>query len=128
MRPTMSDSVELVIDAKTPLGEGALWDAQAQVLYWVDIIRGEVHVYNPAAHTDRCINVGSMVGTVVPRASGGLMLAVQRGFASLDLNTEAVTLLAAPEPERPDLRFNDGKCDPAGRFWAGTMGKDAMIA
>jgi sugar lactone lactonase YvrE len=123
----MSDTVELVIDAKAELGEGALWDAKAQRLYWLDIIRGEVHIYDPAAQTDRCIHVGEMVGTVVPRASGGLMLAVERGFASLDLNTEQLALVAAPEPRRPDLRFNDGKCDPAGRFWAGTMGKHAIV-
>lgn len=123
----MSDTVELVIDAKAELGEGAIWDAQAQRLYWLDIMKGEVHIYDPAAQTDRCIHVGEMVGTVVPRASGGLMLAVERGFASLDLNTEHLELVAAPEPRRPDLRFNDGKCDPAGRFWAGTMGKDDMV-
>ncbi len=119
----MTDQVELVIDAQAELGEGPLWHAQAQRLYWVNIIRGEVHVYNPAAGTDRCVHIGQQVGTVVPRASGGLMLAVEQGFASLDLDTEQLTLLADPEAHLPGNRFNDGKCDPAGRFWAGTMGR-----
>lgn len=123
----MSNQVELVMDAQAELGEGALWDARISRLYWVDIIRGEVHVFDPAAKTDRTIHVGQMVGTVVPRKSGGLMLAVENGFASLDLDTEELTLVAAPENHSPHLRFNDGKCDPAGRFWAGSMGKDAMI-
>lgn len=123
----MTDHVELVIDAKAELGEGAIWHAQTQRLYWIDIVRGEVHLYDPAAGTDRCLQVGQMVGTVVPRASGGLMLAVETGFASLDLDTGQLTLLAEPEGSRPDLRFNDGKCDPAGRFWAGSMGKADMV-
>ncbi len=117
----MTDHVELVLDAKAELGEGALWHAQAQRLYWVDIIRGEVHVYDPRAQTDRTIRVGQQVGTVVPRRSGGLMLALHHGFASLDLDTEQVTVLNDPEQALPNNRFNDGKCDPAGRFWAGTM-------
>ena len=118
----MTDQPDLVIDAQAALGEGPLWHAQTQRLYWVDIIPGEVHVYDPAAGTDRCINVGQQVGTVVPRVSGGLMLALEHGFASLDLETERLTLLADPEAHLPGNRFNDGKCDPAGRFWAGTMG------
>ena len=123
----MTDQVELVLDARALLGEGALWDHQAQRLYWVDIERGEVHVYDPAAGEDRCLTVGQMVGTVVARASGGLMLAVEQGFASFDPDTGALAVLAAPEAGKPGLRFNDGKCDPAGRFWAGSMGRDDMV-
>lgn len=123
----MSDQVELVLDAKAELGEGALWDHQAQRLYWVDIVRGEVHRYDPAAGDDRCFNVGQMVGTVVARARGGLMLAVEQGFASFDPATGALDIVAAPEAGKPGMRFNDGKCDPAGRFWAGSMGRDAMV-
>jgi sugar lactone lactonase YvrE len=104
------------------LGEGPLWHAQTRRLYWVDISAGALHVYDPQAQTDRCIQVGQPVGTVVPRRSGGVMLALQHGFASLDLDTEMLTLLHDPEAHLPGNRFNDGKCDPAGRFWAGTMG------
>jgi len=117
----MTDSVEIVLDAHAELGEGALWHAQTQRLYWVDILQGIVHVYDPATNTDRAIAVGQAVGTVVPRRSGGLMLAVKQGFASLDLETEALTIVATPDDHKPTNRFNDGKCDPSGRFWAGTM-------
>jgi sugar lactone lactonase YvrE len=110
---------ELVLDAKAELGEGALWHAGK--LLWVDIIHGEVHVFDPATGRDRFVTVGQMVGTVVPRARGGAMVAVQAGFATLDLDTGALGLVSHPEAHLPANRFNDGKCDPAGRFWAGTM-------
>jgi sugar lactone lactonase YvrE len=117
----MAKSVELVVQAKPEHGEGALWHAEKQLFYWVDITRGVVHIYDPASNIDRAIDVGQAVGTVVARRSGGLMLAVRDGFASLDLDTEQMTLVANPEAGKHNLRFNDGKCDPAGRFWAGSM-------
>ncbi len=117
----MTNTVELVVDAKATLGEGPIWHAQRQVLYWVDILEKKVHIYDPAANQDRAIDVGQYVGTVVPRKSGGLMLALHHGFASLDPDTQQLQIIHDPESHLPDTRFNDGKCDPAGRFWAGTM-------
>jgi sugar lactone lactonase YvrE len=119
----MTDGVELVLDAKARLGEGAVWDVSRQVLYWVDIEGHQVHSFDPVTGRDRSFPVGDSVGTIVPRASGGVAIALGRAFAALDLETSAVTLLAEPEAEkaRPGNRFNDGKCDPRGRFWAGTM-------
>jgi sugar lactone lactonase YvrE len=114
-------SCELEFDAKAKLGEGPCWDARHQLLYWVDIERFELHVYNPATKTDRAINVGQHIGSAVVRKSGGLLLALREGFFHLDPATEQLTHLLDPEPECPENRFNDGKCDPAGRFWAGTM-------
>ncbi|MDY0168558.1 MAG: SMP-30/gluconolactonase/LRE family protein [Thermoguttaceae bacterium] len=113
--------VELILDAQAVLGEGPLWHAPSQRLYWVDINRHEVHVFSPADGSDRAIDVGQKVGTVVVRHSGGLALALHRGLATLDLETGQVDILCDPEADLPDNRFNDGKCDPAGRFWAGTM-------
>jgi sugar lactone lactonase YvrE len=117
-------AAELILDARAKLGEGALWDARRQVLYWVDILKNALHVYDPLAQADRVIDVGQYAGTVVPRRAGGVMLALQHGFASLDLETEELDLIHDPEPHLPGNRFNDGKCDPAGRFWAGTMALD----
>jgi sugar lactone lactonase YvrE len=122
---SMPNEAELVIDAHADLAEGAIWDSKNALLYWVNINGHEVHVYDPATDTDRAINVGEPVGTVVARASGGVMLALKSGFAHLDLDTEELTRVCDPEGHNPDLRFNDGKCDPAGRFWAGTItGRD----
>jgi len=121
----MVGDIEVAVDAQAALGEGAIWHARRNVLYWVDIDAGEVHVYDPATGADRAIGVGQKVGTVVPRASGGVMVAVEEGFAHLDLDTGDLTLVCDPPEHNPALRFNDGKCDPAGRFWAGTItGRD----
>ncbi len=118
----MADQVELVLDAKTQLGEGAIWHSQKHVLYWVDIDAGLLHIYDPKTNRDRSLSTGQPVGTVVPRASGGVMVALRDGFAALNLETGAITPITNPESHLQN-RFNDGKCDPAGRFWAGTMGK-----
>jgi len=117
----VNEEVRLVLDAHATLGEGAIWDAKTRRLYWVDIDLGLVHVFDPAAANDRSINVGQPVGTVVPRTSGGLVLAARDGFFALDERTGKSAFLGAPEGHKPETRFNDGKCDPAGRFWAGTM-------
>ena len=118
------DEVELVLDAQTELGEGPVWDPVASCLYFVDILRGRVHRYDPASEATRTYEVDRMVGAVAPSESGDLMLAVHDGFARLDLSTGRVQLTAEVEADRPDQRMNDGKCDPAGRFWAGTMALD----
>lgn len=117
----MSNAVKLLVDAHALVGEGPIWDEEKGVLYWVDIMSSMVYAYDPATGENRGYDVGQHVGTVVPRASGGLMLALYDGFAAFDPATQQLTMLADPEAHLPDNRFNDGKCDPAGRFWAGTM-------
>jgi len=112
---------ELILDAKATLGEGAIWHTQADRLYWIDIEPGRLHVFDPADGNDRTFDVGQMIGTVVPRARGGMMLALRQGFAAFDPQVGQVNLWSNPEEHLPHNRFNDGKCDPAGRFWAGTL-------
>lgn len=109
-----------VTQVESTLGEGAIW--HQSVLYWVDILGKYVHIYDPATEKHREIPLDECVGTVVPRASGGLVVALQHGFAHVDLESGKVTPLGQPVDSRPETRFNDGKCDPAGRLWAGTMG------
>ena len=103
------------------VGEGAIWDGERQVLYWVDIIGQKLFVYDPERGENRAIDTLQAVGTVVPRASGGVIVALHNGFASLDLDSGLMRPIADPERLIPANRFNDGKCDPAGRLWAGTM-------
>ncbi len=117
----MSLKAEILIDAHALVGEGPIWDADANVLWWVDIMSSELYAYDPQTGENREWNVGQHVGTVVQRASGGLMLAVQDGFAAFDPASGALEMVAEPEAHLPGNRFNDGKCDPAGRFWAGSM-------
>jgi len=119
----MAADVELVLDAKARLGEGAVWDADRRLLYWVDIEGYAVHAFDPATGRDQSFALGDSVGTVVPRAKGGVALTLGRAFATLDLETRRLSVLVEPDEEkaRRGNRFNDGKCDPRGRFWAGTM-------
>lgn len=120
----LNEKLELIVDAKADLAEGPCWDRERKVLYWVDIVGKKVHMYDPNQLQSRTIEVGQYVGAVVPRKSGGLMLAMHHGFYSLDLETEALVPIADPEREKENNRFNDGKCDASGRFWAGTMELD----
>jgi sugar lactone lactonase YvrE len=112
---------ELLLDARAELGEGPAWDLSEGLLVWVDIAQHLVHLYEPVSATDEAIEVGQPVGAAVPRASGGLVLAMRDGFAALDLVDHSITPIAEVEAEVPSNRMNDGKCDPIGRFWAGTM-------
>ncbi len=112
---------ELVVDARAQLGEGPCWQARTGRLMWVDIEGGKLHVHDPEGEPDAVYEVGMRVGAAVPRIAGGLLLATEQGFQAFDLDARRLELVADPESHLPDNRFNDGKCDPRGRFWAGTM-------
>jgi sugar lactone lactonase YvrE len=96
-----------------------MWDARDRRLLFVDILAGEVHRLDPESGRLETIAVGEPVGAVAPRSRGGLVLATRDGFAGLE--GDALTPLHAVREEAPGARMNDGKCDRAGRFWAGTQ-------
>jgi sugar lactone lactonase YvrE len=112
---------ELLLDARSDLGEGPAWDASLDRLTWVDIHAGDLHFFNPQDKSDSSIHLGEPVGCAAPCMNGDLVLALRSGFATLHPSTQTLTRLVNPEPHLPGNRFNDGKCDPAGRFLAGTM-------
>ena len=113
---------QVVVEKRAIVGEGVLWDINKKVCYWVDILSNEVYIYDPATGENRTLHTCQPVGTVVARAGGGLVVALHNGFAYIDLETEKMTPIGEdPEWDVPANRFNDGKCDPAGRLWAGTM-------
>lgn len=113
---------DLVVASHSELTEGPMWEESSGTLYWVSILGHEVHSWCPSDGSRGTWNLGEFVGAVVPRKSGGLVVAVQRGFATLDPVTGGSELLREVEADRPNQRMNDGKCDPSGRLWAGTMG------
>ncbi|MFG3439791.1 SMP-30/gluconolactonase/LRE family protein [Nonomuraea sp. NPDC047897] len=112
------------------LGEGPRWDERTGTLLWVDIPAGRVHRLDPAGDAHAVLDVGQPVGVAVPRVAGGLALAVRDGFALLGGEAwaapAAVPDVVAPvtAAERPGNRMNDGACDRAGRFYAGTKAED----
>jgi sugar lactone lactonase YvrE len=115
---------DVVLDVGATLGEGPVWDHETSRLLWVDITRKLVHTFDPATGADETVDVGSPVGAVASRAGGGWVLALADGFAVTDPGSTVVRLVSPVDAEDPTIRFNDGKVDPAGRFWAGTMAYD----
>lgn len=107
--------VELILDAKAALGEGPAWDAKTQTLYWVDILEKRIF-----AGAELLAQLDDFVGCLAPRKNGNLILGKRASFVDFEPASSRQTVLAALS-ESPTNRINDGKCDPAGRFLAGTM-------
>ncbi len=108
------------MDCVCELGEGPVWDATNQQILWLDIKRGIIHSYNRNSVTHNSFSVGEMIGSIVPRRNGGFIAGLESGIAFIDIEKNFVQHIVNPE-EGIGNRFNDGKCDAAGRFWAGTM-------
>lgn len=100
-------------------GEGPIWHG-GRLLY-VDIEAHKIISFDPATGSEKIWNVGQRAGTVVPRKGGGLVWAGDDGIFSFDEATGISEPICDPEADIETNRFNDGKCDPMGRFWAGTM-------
>ncbi len=107
---------ELLFDAKATLGEGPAWDSKTQTLYWVNILEKRVY-----AGTRILAELDEFIGCLAPRKDGHLILGTRFSFADLDPDSGQLTVLTSLDSELPTNRLNDGKCDPAGRFLAGTM-------
>ncbi len=114
-------TARLLFDVKAVLGEGAIWNHKTDKLYWIDIEKGILFIYNPANRETMQYPFNKKIGTVVPTLEGNALVALQDGIYELNLTTGKVEFLDNPIENTPDIRFNDGKCDPAGRFWVGTM-------
>jgi L-arabinonolactonase len=114
-------AVDCVLDAKATLGESPMWNEAEQKLYWVDIMKHEIHRFDPSRGTDESISFGEQAGSLGFRAQGGLIVAMRSGFYTVDLDTRTRVLIVDPEPDKPGNRLNDGRCDPWGAFWCGSM-------
>ncbi|MFC4323066.1 SMP-30/gluconolactonase/LRE family protein [Litchfieldia salsa] len=119
----MFGELELVLDVKSSLGEGPCWDSVNQLLYWVDILEKKVYVFDPVTNKYRGIQLEQCVGALALTNRNEAVVALEDGFYFLNFETENVTLIDDPESHLPNNRFNDGKCDANGSFWAGTMSK-----
>ena len=102
------------------LGESPFWHPQEQALYWCDIPGRTLHRYQPATNVHDSWGFDTEVASGAPLLGGGLLLALRSGLWRFDPADRGLRLLAAAPYDDPQLRFNDGKADPAGRFWVGT--------
>src|SRR5680860_636235 len=115
---------ELAYPIKAIVGEGSLWDVDKQRLLWVDILGHKIYSFDPKTHCNIGYDMGRDIGTVVITESGLWAYADQDGIGFFDPKSGQKIEGPKPEAEHPDIRFNDGKCDPRGTFWAGTMAYD----
>ena len=106
--------------AGTECGEGPVWSADEQVLYWVDITGARLHCYDPRRCCDTAWDMPGEVGALALRRGGGLVLMLQSGFAFFDVGTSSIEHLFDPHPEDTETHLNDAKVDSRGRLWAGT--------
>jgi sugar lactone lactonase YvrE len=143
--------VEVVLRAKATLGEGPVWDDRSGEVLFVDILERLVHRWHPGSGRWRALELPSHVSAVALRENGGLVLALQDGVYLLGPDSDDEddgrgdgaprvrragivdddvrpgpdpVLLTAMHKDRPGLRLNEGKCDPQGRFWVGSMNYD----
>ena len=122
MTPRTLDA-SLLVDAHAELGEAPLWDATDGSLVWVDILPGIVSVISASGEERATFALGHAVGSAMPAREGGWLLADAMGFGRLARDGRR-TLILDVLADRPELRFNDAKCDPMGRAWAGTIERE----
>jgi len=116
--------VEIFADLHADVGEAPHWDERTSTLLFVDLTAGAVFRYDQSGAKLGSFCVGQEIGAVVPRRSGGLVLAVRDGIAVASDTGEGFALTAPVEHDTPGNRMNDAKCDPAGRLLAGTTAFD----
>ena len=110
------------------LGEGPLWAARENAIYWVDIVSKQIHRYGVADDSRRTWMYAAGVTSLAERRQGGLVGTVRDGFAFIDMAAGTFEPIALPEADMPENRFNDGKVDENGRYWAGSMDDGEKLA
>ncbi len=115
---------KLALDSQTVLAETPIWDPRIKKLYWTDLFSGTVHRYNPATGTDEKAETRSMLGSAIPCDTvGRLLVAVDDGMMLLDFESGQMELVAAPQPNTGEFRYNDTRCDAVGRIFTSSVSK-----
>jgi len=107
--------------APSRLAESPMWHPVTQQLYWCDIRSGMLHRWDPVHQVHEDWSLGSDAACCVPVADGSVLVALRRGIVHLNPNTGAIRDVASAPYDIGKERFNDGKADPMGRFWVGTI-------
>lgn len=124
--PAVADEkIDCVLPWGAHLAEGPVWSMHEKKLYWVDILAPAAYRFDPTTGINEACPLPRLVSALVERGGGGLVALTQQGIESLDFTSGALTPMVRPEADIPENRFNDGKCDAAGRLWGGTMRLDA---
>ncbi len=117
--------VECLVDCKNEIGEGPVWNVEEQALYWVDCPGRVLQRWTPAARAMETFALTKMPGSYAfRRNAGGIVMAFRNALGFVDFAAGREQYVDAPVVEFAKERFNDGKCDRAGRFWTGTMDRE----
>jgi sugar lactone lactonase YvrE len=108
-------------DGRAVLGEGPVWDATEKALFWVDIDDRKIYRHDSSGEAVKVWSVPGKIGCMALDGDGNFIVGLQQGLHRVDRATGNCELLIDPEPDIPANRFNDGKVDPQGRLWAGTL-------
>ncbi|TCP30963.1 sugar lactone lactonase YvrE [Scopulibacillus darangshiensis] len=117
----MKANAELFLETKCVLGEGPCWDERRNVLLWVDILKNKLYMYDFFTKKVAFTVLPECVTSVVCHPFGDYVITMGRGFYFFNSDTGVLRPIQHLESHLPNNRFNDGKCDPLGRYWAGTM-------
>jgi sugar lactone lactonase YvrE len=117
----MSGDIQVAYDQPMAVGECPLWNPAEACLYWVDIDGFAVHRLEPASGAHRAWKMDSEPSALALCEGGGLVVALRSGFVHFDTASGALAPIAPAPYDTTTARFNDGRVDPAGRFWVGTL-------
>lgn len=111
-----------VLNARALLGECPRWHAESSSLYWIDIAGKTLNCWQTETGQTATLPLPEEPGCFAFRQSGGLVAAMKSGFVFIDsLESGQITPITDPEKDKTHNRFNDGRCDARGRFWAGSV-------
>jgi sugar lactone lactonase YvrE len=113
--------LQCVLDVRASLGEGPVWSTREQVLYWVDINAPALNRFDPATGRNTAFPMPSSIGCLALRESGGFVVAMRDGFWTVSAEGRPEQKRVGAPYDPAHHRFNDGRVDPQGRFWAGSM-------
>lgn len=117
-------TAELILDARNATGESPVWSTTQQALYWVDIPAKRLHRWSPSDGKEQSWQASQMLACIAQAGDGHWIAAMENGLFAITPHADGSLdsrLLASVTHAQPGMRFNDGRCDRQGRFWAGTM-------
>ncbi len=127
----MNKKATCICDVKAMLGEGPVWVARDNSLYWIDILNNKLYCYNLHNQQQSCWDLSEQLTSFAPRQKGGFIGTSRHGFAffGIDVDSNYITLqnIVMPESEPKNNCFNDGKIDAQGRYWAGSMDDQQIL-
>jgi gluconolactonase len=103
------------------IGEGPHWEESSKSLLYVDMWTGDVHKWDSVTGEDSKLHIGDDISFIIPRTRGGYVMSCDQKIGFLDWTNGKFEEVARVDCGKPNFRINDGKCDPAGRLWTGTM-------